>query len=248
MDIFQFMMDLRTIKLPWEAAVLRSAAETTEGMMDAVMRNVEIGMTEADINKIWWTAAHELSGGHEIFLVRQAHSVGPDFWCTIMARERPLAAGDLVRLDGGLMMNGYMSDLGRVFAVGTEVSKRKLEIHETLLEAYDKGISMMKPGVRMCDIFHEVMKVCREGAIPGFVRGHVGHSIGLGPGEDVPILSPGNSGILKPGMVLCFEVPYYSSANGSFNLEDTLLITEEGCELFTHINRRLFIDREWKGA
>lgn len=241
LDVTNWLMELRSIKLPWEIEVLRYGAQLTERLMNLTALNTFVGMTEADINRIWWQTAYALSGGHEIFNVRQAHSVGPDFWCTVMGRERPLQDGDLVRLDGGLTIYGYMSDLGRTFAVGETVTPRQEEIYRALSMGYDKGMSMMRPGAKMSDIFREVMKVCIENGIPNYVRGHVGHTLGLGPGEDAPIISPNCDGTLKPGMVLCFEVPYYSSANCSYNLEDTLLITEDGYELFTHFNRNLKI-------
>ena len=43
-----------------------------------------------------------------------------------------------------------------------------------------------------------------------------------------------------PGMVMSVEVPFYSAAYGAFNIEDTVLITESGCEWFTTVNDSLF--------
>ena len=55
------------------------------------------------------------------------------------------------------------------------------------------------------------------------------------------MLNPANEMVFEPGMVFCFETPYYSSKYGCYNLEDTLVITENGHELFTHTNRTLFV-------
>ena len=147
----------------------------------------------------------------------------------------------MVRLDGGVNIYGYMSDLGRAYAVGERVDAKKQAIFDTLLAARDAGIARMQPGVPFCDVFRAVMKVCKEGALPHYVRGHCGHTIGLGPGEEYPMLSPDNQSILEPGMVFCFETPYYSSQYHSYNLEDTLVTTQSGHELFTNTNRTLFI-------
>jgi Xaa-Pro aminopeptidase len=240
-DISQFMIEVRTIKFPWEIDVLRYSAQVAQKMMNITMQYTEPGMTEADLFKIWWQTAYEITGGHEVVDVFQAHTPGPDFWATQMPRERQLENGDIVRLDGGVNIYGYVSDLGRVYAVGDHVAPEKQAIFDTLLAARDAGISKFVPGNKLSDVFHETMKVCKQGALPHFVRGHVGHTIGLGPGEEYPMLNPDNNMIFEPGMVFCFETPYYSSKYGSYNLEDTLVITENGHELFTHTNRSLFI-------
>lgn len=240
-DIGQFMTEIRTIKFPWEIDVLRYSAKIAEKMMNITMQYTEPGMTEADLFKIWWQTAYELTGGYGLVSVSQAHTPGPDFWATAMPRERPLENGDIVRLDGGVNVYGYVSDLGRVYAVGDYVSSDKQAIFDTLLAARDAGLKQFKPGNKFSDVFYVTMKVCKDGALPHFVRGHVGHTIGLGPGEEYPMLSPDNDMIFEPGMVLCFETPYYSSKFGSYNLEDTLVITEDGHELFTNTNRSLFV-------
>lgn len=240
-DIKQFMIEVRQIKFPWEIDVLRYSAKTAEKMMNITMQYTEPGMTEADLFKIWHQAAYEITGGHELVSVCQAHTPGPGYWATQMPRELPLVNGDIVRLDGGVNIYGYISDLGRVYAVGDHVAPEKKAIFDSLLAGRDAGIAQFMPGNKFSDVFHATMKVIKEGALPHFVRGHVGHTIGLGPGEEYPMLNPDNDMVFEPGMVLCFETPYYSSKYGSYNLEDTLLITANGHELFTNTNRSLFI-------
>ncbi|MGD9156162.1 MAG: Xaa-Pro peptidase family protein [Bacillota bacterium] len=238
----ELMIKIRTVKFSWEIDVLRYSAQIAEKMMNFTMENTRAGMTEADLMKLWFQSAYEFTGGHEVVDVVQYHTPGPDFWATGLPRERPLKDGDVVRLDGGLNIYGYISDLGRSYAVGKTVEPKKQAIFDTLLAARDAGIEMLVPGNRFCDVFNVVMKVCHEGgALSHYVRGHCGHTIGLGPGEEYPMLNPDNEMILKPGMVFCFETPYYSSKYDSYNLEDTLVITENGHELFTNTNRSLFI-------
>ncbi len=240
-DIGQFMIRVRTIKFPWEIDVLRYSAQIAEKMMNHVMTHTEAGMCEADLMKMWYQSAYEFTGGHELLYVMQAHTPGTEFWATGLPRETPLKEGDVVRLDGGVNIYGYLSDLGRAYAVGDHVAPEKQAIFDTLLAARDTGLALMKPGNRFADVFQAVMKVCKEGALPQYVRGHCGHTIGLGPGEEYPMLSPDSELVFEPGMVFCFETPYYSSKYNSYNLEDTLVITEEGHEMFTNTNRSLFV-------
>lgn len=243
-NLAEFISDIRKIKLPWEVDVLRYSAQVAEKMMNITMKSTEIGMTEADLMKLWYQAAYEVTGGHEITMVNQVHTPGKDFSVSMLPRETPLVEGDIVRLDGGVSIYGYLSDIGRTYAVGKTVSKRKQELFDTLLAAYDKLREVIAPGVKMCDAFNAAMDVCRKGAIPNFVRGHFGHSLSIGPtAPDNPKIAPGCEEVFEPGMVLSFEVPYYSSENGSYGFEDTLVITEDGYEQFTHLNRSLFIEK-----
>lgn len=243
-NLAQFFNDIRRIKLPWEIDVMRHSAQVAEKMMNITMKSTEIGMTEADLMKIWYQAAYEVTGGHEITMVNQVHTPGKDFSVSMLPRETPLVEGDIVRLDGGVSIYGYLSDLGRTYAVGSTVSPRKQELYDTLLAAYDKLLEVIAPGVKMSDAFHAAMDVCRKGAIPNFVRGHFGHSLSIGPtAPDNPKITPTCHEVFEPGMVFSFEVPYYSSENGSYGFEDTLAITEDGYELFTHLNRSLFVPK-----
>ncbi len=240
-DCTPMLTRLRAIKMPWEIDALRYSAQIAEKMMNYCMLNTEVGMCEADIMKLWHQSAYELTGGHEIIYCYEAHTLGTEYWATALPREKKLVDGDIVRLDGGVNIYGYLSDLGRTYAVGTKVDPEKQRIFDTLLAARDAGVAMLKPGTRFCDVFHEVMRVCKSGALPQYVRGHCGHSISLGPSEEFPMLSPDNTAVLEPGMVLCFETPYYSSQYHSYNLEDTILITENGHELFNDTNRSLIV-------
>ncbi len=73
----------------------------------------------------------------------------------------------------------------------------------------------------------------RSHGFPNYSRGHFGHSIGLDSFvEEPPFISAEEHTELQPGMVLCLEVPYYAESLGSFQLEDMLVITQDGCEIF----------------
>jgi len=240
-DLSEMMIELRMIKTPWEVEMIRRSGAVAHGMAMNVIKKAEIGMTEADLRTLWYTAAYELTGSRDLVFVTQYHTSGPHFWCSAPARTRPFEAGDIVRLDGGVNLGGYFSDIARTFAFGDSVAPERQRIYDTLLAAHDRAIEVCRPGNKASDIFHAVMKVCHDGALPHFIRGHVGHSNSLGPGEEYPMLSPDNDMILQPGMVFCLETPYYSSRFGSYNIEDMVAITETGNDCLTVSPRSLFI-------
>ena len=66
------------------------------------------------------------------------------------------------------------------------------------------------------------------------IRGHQGHSISMGPATaEAPYINAAETRPLEAGMVLAMEVPCYIDGVNGFNIEDMVLITENGCEVLT---------------
>jgi len=79
-----------------------------------------------------------------------------------------------------------------------------------------------------------------------YQRGHLGHSMGCSLStEEYPFIAAANPGVFEPGMVFCLETPYYSRKLGGFNIEDEILITENGIERWTYANEDLFWGRKY---
>ena len=117
-------------------------------------------------------------------------------------------------------------------------------IYEALYAGYTRLVTMVGPGVKLSDVFNEVVSTVQK-YIPEYKRGHVGHSLGCNRfSEEYPFISPSETSTFEPGMIFCTEVPYYSSEFNSYNLEDTILITDNGIEFFSHISPNL----TWTGV
>ena len=115
--------------------------------------------------------------------------------------------------------------------MGGHTLPEREELFAELWKGYEYALANIGPGVRMCDLFRGVESVIR---IPGYVRGHFGHSISCDiSGEEAPFIGPKEMREFQPGMVMCIEFPFYSSRRQTYNIEDTVLITEDGFELFS---------------
>jgi Xaa-Pro dipeptidase len=68
----------------------------------------------------------------------------------------------------------------------------------------------------------------------------VGHGIGLEV-YDPPSITPDNPALLEAGMVICIETPYYELGWGGVQVEDTLLVQENGYQLLTKSSRELIV-------
>jgi methionyl aminopeptidase len=120
--------------------------------------------------------------------------------------KRKLAAGDIVGIDCGAVVDGYFGDAARTFAVG-KVKQDVKRLLEDTEEALRRGVEAAQPGNRVSDIGAAV----EEFAVPrgyGIVREFVGHGVGTSLHEEpqVPNYGPGGRGaLLKEGMVIAIE-------------------------------------------
>jgi len=142
--------------------------------------------------------------------------------------------GDIVKLDCGAKVDGYWSDACRYVCLGQPDENQK-RVHDAILAGYETGFAMLKPGMVMRDIYDAILTTVRSRGLPNYSRGHFGHSVGMDDQvEEPPFIGP-NDSVLEAGMVMSLEVPFYPADVGGFNIEDNILITEDGCEALTKL-------------
>jgi methionyl aminopeptidase len=121
-------------------------------------------------------------------------------------RDRELRDGDIVSLDLGATVRGYVGDTAVSVACG-EVSAEAQQLMDATREALRLAILASQPGARMGDVGHAIQG---HAAIFGYgvVREYVGHGVGrtMHEAPNVPNYGePGKGIILRPGMVYAIE-------------------------------------------
>ena len=139
----------------------------------------------------------------------------------------------------------YFADMTRTVIHG-EASEELNEMYEAVLAAQEKGLEMVKPGVSATDVHNVVCDTFenwgydtyRSGSKVGFI-----HSTGHGVGLDVHELpGVGESGVLlETGNVITIEPGLYYPETGGIRLEDMVLVTENGCENLTGLEKRFVL-------
>ena len=139
----------------------------------------------------------------------------------------------------------YFADMTRTVIHG-EASEELKEMYEAVLAAQEKGLEMVKPGVSATDVHNVVCDTFenrgydtyRSGSKVGFI-----HSTGHGVGLDVHELpGVGESGVLlETGNVITIEPGLYYPETGGIRLEDMVLVTENGCENLTALEKRFVL-------
>ncbi|OBH08197.1 Xaa-Pro peptidase family protein [Mycobacterium sp. E1747] len=233
-DATEWLMALRAVKLPAEQQLLRSAATIAEQGIAAGITGIVPGCRERDIASLV-AQTMAANGGAPRFVVVTSgeRSALSDAFPT----NRAIELGDLVRFDIGCVYNGYWSDIARTAVVGPP-SPTQSSRYAALLAGLWAEIEHARPGVTAGELFGVGLNTVRASGLAGYRRHHVGHAIGLSVYER-PIIAPNVDTILQAGMVFCLETPYYELGWGGMMVEDTGVVTENGFELFTTLDRQL---------
>lgn len=243
-DCTGLLRKVRAVKTPWEIDLLRRAAKSAERAMFETAGYIGAGWTQKEVIDAFRDACFRQDP--EIDDYKLVPSIGKFYSSMEIALDDcVLESGDIVRLDVGPRIHKYNSDLCRTMVIG-DPRPGQQELYAALKKGHDREMELIGPGVRMCDVFSEVLQTIRNEGYPKYQRGHFGHSIGCSQfAEEYPFISPGNTAAFEPGMVFCIETPFYSGRLGGFNLEDEVLITENGYERWTHIGENLFWGRKY---
>jgi methionyl aminopeptidase len=169
--------------------------------------------------------------------------------------EFSLEDGDILSVDVGVTLDGFVADAAYTHAVG-EVSSEARRLLEVGQEALAAGVAQARPGGRLSDIGHAVQTVT-EAAGYSVIRSLVGHGVGRSMHEDPQIPNfgaPGHGPVLQPGMTLAIEPMInaggpdvvlhddnwsISTQDGSLSchFEHTVAVTETGPRILTSLDR-----------
>jgi methionyl aminopeptidase len=117
-----------------------------------------------------------------------------------------LVSGDIVSIDVGVTLDGWVADAARTFPVG-EVGPEVRNLLAATEESLHAGVAHCREGSRMGDVSSAIQRVA-EGAGLSVVRSLVGHGVGRNMHEDPQVPNygkPGKGPLLEQGMVLAIE-------------------------------------------
>lgn len=145
--------------------------------------------------------------------------------------RRTVVDGDLVVLDFGALVDGYHSDMTRTLAVG-QVSDTARRMLAVVAEAQAAGVGAVRAGVEA----RAVDAACRDvvaaaGWGDAFLHG-TGHGVGLDIHED-PRVAQTSAATLVDRCVVTVEPGVYLPDHGGVRIEDTVVVTAEGCRPLT---------------
>jgi methionyl aminopeptidase len=153
-----------------------------------------------------------------------------------------LKDGDVLSVDVGVTLDGFVGDSAYTFPVG-EVDEDARRLLDTCQAALNAAIEQAQPGNHLSDIGHAVQTVTEDAGF-SVVRSLVGHGVGRRMHEDPQIPNfgePGRGPVLQPGMTLAIEPMINAGGAGVYLHEDEWSISTEDGSLSAHFEHTVAV-------
>jgi len=150
-------------------------------------------------------------------------------------------SGDILSVNTFPMIFGYYTALERTLFCDHVTSDEHLRLWEVNVEVHERGLELIRPGVRCCDIATELNDIYRSHGLLEYRSFGYGHSFGvLGHyyGREAGVeLREDVETVLEPGMVVSMEpmiaIPDGQPGAGGYREHDILIVGEDGAENIT---------------
>lgn len=199
------------LKTDEEIELMRLSNQLVGKTLGELARHIRPGITTLQLDKI----AEEYIKDHGAYPAFLGYNGFPNSLCTsvneqvvhgIPSDKTVLQEGDIISIDCGTVLNGFVGDSAYTFCVG-EVAPEVKKMLKTTKEALYLGIQRAIEGKRVGDISSAIQTYCEAGGY-SVVRELVGHGIGkkMHEAPEVPNYGRQGSGpLLRNGMCICIE-------------------------------------------
>lgn len=153
--------------------------------------------------------------------------------------ENKVKSGDFITMDYGAVFDEYRSDMTRTVAVG-EISSRQAEVYNTVLNAQESAINILKAGVKCADADKTARDIIKNAGYGEYFGHSLGHGVGIEIHES-PNLAPKSNAVLEKGNVVTVEPGIYIPNEFGVRIEDFGVITEDGFINFTKAPKELIV-------
>ena len=222
-DAQPVIRSLRMIKSAAEIDKITYICRVVSDVFEDLPQHLHVGMTEADIFRLFKVRALNAGADDVPYLVGGA---GPGGYGDIISppSARPSQPGDVLILDTGAAHDGCFCDFDRNYAFGNVADEVK-RAHEVVYDATEAGLLAARPGATCADLFLAMNAVLDAGGAMGNDVGRLGHGLGMQLTE-WPSNTPDDMTTLAPNMVITLE-PGMTFAPGKVMVhEENILITD----------------------
>ena len=229
---------LRMLKSASEIGTIRASVRLNSIALEQALEQFHADMTEVDL-------AAEIE-----YRMRLLGADGTAFETIVASGARtalphahptnhPIQSNQLLLVDMGASVAGYASDMTRTHALG-KLNARTRRMYKAVLESQLAAIDVVKPGVTCAAVDRAARNVLREYGLESFFIHSTGHGLGLEIHEG-PRVGRKEKTKLQPGMVITIEPGVYQEGLGGIRIEDTVLVSERGCEVLTPTGKELVV-------
>jgi len=220
--------NLRLIKNTEELAAVKQSVALNETVFREVYPTIKPGQTEIEVALALENAMRLLGAERPSFDTIVAG--GPNAALPhAVPSHRPLAPGEPIIIDMGLILAGYCSDMTRTIVLGTPDS-HTVSLFRLVRQAQLAGLAVLRPGIAGRDVDAAARDLIKKAGYGANFGHSLGHGVGMAVHES-PSLSSRNRKQLRPGMIVTVEPGVYVKGWGGIRLENMAVLTEQGHEV-----------------
>jgi Xaa-Pro aminopeptidase len=268
-DASPIFRETRKIKSPFEVDLMRVAGKIGKKVYQEARKILKEGMTEIELGGLLeafakkhghegllrvrslnyeaytWHVLSGFTGG----IVSQSDSpmgglgLSPAF--PVGASLKIMKAHEPILVDFGTCYHGYQADETRMFSIG-KLNQKFIDAYKACREIHDVVLEETRPGADCEAIFMKTLPLAEKLGYkdsylgpPGLQTRFVAHGIGLELNE-YPFIARGQSYPLEKGMTFAVEPKIVFPGEGSVGIENTVVVTEDGCEILTPASTNIF--------
>lgn len=228
--------EMRMVKDASEIDTIRKACRLGCRLFERLKKTVRAGVSELEVAGDLEFRARVLGAEQMSFttiIAGGARSALPHG----RASQSALPRQGFVVCDFGVILTGYCSDMTRTLHVG-RASNEEHVAYEAVLESQQSALDAVRPGTTVGEVDLAARKILQHRHLGKYFTHSTGHGLGLEIHE-APRVAAGQKEILRPGMVITIEPGVYLPGKFGIRIEDTVVVTEKGCEILTTCSKRL---------
>lgn len=249
-----------SIKTPQEIIQLKESGRILSGLLKTLVAHAKVGTNLLDLDKLAYTYIRD-NNGYPAFLNYQPEGATHPYPASICVslnniivhgtpHDYKLRAGDVLKIDAGVIYEGMYTDSATTVAIGKIFPKTKNLLRSTK-KALDEALAIIRPGKTLGDIGWVIEQRARMDNVK-VIKALTGHGVGYELHEDPAVFNYGSKGhglVLREGMVLAIEPMFsvssediiqqrddsYATADGSLSAhyEHTVVVTKRGHTIIT---------------
>ncbi len=222
----------RVIKSVAEISALKVATQAVVNAYGELIKGFHVGMTERDLGLMVRKSILDYTEDCVApFIISSSRKIP-------MADVPPfddvkLSVGDRVVLEPLPTHKGYWGSCCRVLNIGA-LSDDALRQDEYIDSLQDYAIGLVKPGLKTGDLMEAILERTRSDGELNYLLDMAGHGVGLNF-QEPPAIAIGEENEIEEGMVLaieCWALDMRESGAYCYAVEDYVLVTKDGCDLF----------------
>ena len=239
-DANELLFTMRLIKSEYEIACLKEAARVADKGYIALMEAAAVGVTELEIAAAAYYACMR-EGAENVPFCLVASGVRVN---TIIGRptRKRVENGDMIMAALAVQYEGYIATINFPFIVG-DSSPEQREFINYLIEANDRALQLIRPGVRQGEMVGAVKSYFREQGVDAYDLYPPLHGCGAAEAE-MPYPNEHTQGLFEEGMTVNTDISLFGHPHGSNRIEEGFILTKEGNEPMSRLVREL--TEKWK--